>query len=88
VRVEIGGKLFHRIRVQRRSAAVLLSRPRTDGTEMTRNYPMKKGVAGEVEDHPHHRSLWFTHGDVNGIDFWAEGGDKRARSSMNPSSTP
>jgi len=21
-------------------------------------------------DHPHHRSLWFTHGDVNGLSFW------------------
>ena len=42
---------------------------------MTRNYPMKPGVAGEAEDHPHHRSLWFTHGDVNGVSFWHEGPD-------------
>ena len=40
---------------------------------MTRNYPMKKDVEGEAKDHPHHRSLWFTHGDVNGVDFWGEG---------------
>ena len=26
----------------------------------------------ETRDHPHQRSLWFTHGNVNGIDFWAE----------------
>lgn len=25
----------------------------------------------EALDHPHHRSLWFTHGDVNQSDFWA-----------------
>ena len=50
-----------------------------DGTPMTRNYPMQKGVAGEVEDHPHHRSLWFTHGDVNGVDFWAENSDQKGR---------
>ena len=25
---------------------------------------------GGVKDHPHHRSLWFNHGDVNGGDFW------------------
>jgi hypothetical protein len=31
-------------------------------------------VDGERKDHPHHRSLWFTHGDVNGIDFWSESG--------------
>jgi hypothetical protein len=38
---------------------------------MTRNWPMKD-VAGEERDHPHHRSLWFTHGAVNGVDFWSE----------------
>ncbi|MFT5527772.1 MAG: hypothetical protein ACI9HK_005757, partial [Pirellulaceae bacterium] len=26
----------------------------------------------EKSDHIHHRSLWFTHGDVNGISFWHE----------------
>ena len=41
------------------------------GQQMTRNFPMLK-VEGEKQDHPHHRSLWFTHGDINGIDFWAE----------------
>ena len=41
------------------------------GAMMTRHWPMKD-VAGEDHDHPHHRSLWFCHGDVNGIDFWAE----------------
>lgn len=39
---------------------------------MTRNFPMKKDVAGEKPDHDHHRSLWLTHGDVNGIDFWID----------------
>lgn len=41
------------------------------GVEMTRAYSMKF-VVGEKTDHPHQRSLWFTHGDVNGVDFWAE----------------
>ena len=41
-----------------------------NGVSITRNYPMKKDVAGEQSDHPHHRSFWFTHGDVNGHDFW------------------
>lgn len=44
------------------------------GIEVTRNYPMKQ-VAGESTDHVHHRSLWFTHGSVNGIDFWGEGAE-------------
>ncbi len=41
------------------------------GKEMTRAYSMKF-VVGEKTDHPHQRSFWFTHGDVNGVDFWAE----------------
>lgn len=40
-------------------------------TPMTRNWPMKE-AEGEERDHPHHRSLWYSHGAVNGIDFWAE----------------
>ena len=41
------------------------------GRAMTRSFPMKL-VAGEKLDHPHHRSLWFTHGSVNKVDFWSE----------------
>jgi hypothetical protein len=39
------------------------------GKPMTRAYPMGEGP-NERQDHPHHRSLWFTHGDVNGLSFW------------------
>jgi len=42
---------------------------------ITRHFPMQR-VAGETTDHPHHRSIWFTHGEVNGIDFWTEGAGK------------
>jgi hypothetical protein len=38
---------------------------------MTRDYPMKRKYEGIKADHPHHRSLWFSHGEVNGFDFWA-----------------
>jgi hypothetical protein len=31
-----------------------------------------KNTPDEEHDHPHHRSLWFAHGAVNGIDFWSE----------------
>lgn len=46
------------------------------GVAVTRNFPMRTDAEDEEKDHPHHRSLWFTHGDVNGIDFWAEGAGK------------
>jgi hypothetical protein len=45
------------------------------GLPITRQYPMQEGVAGEDQDHKHHRSLWFNHGNVDGVDFWAEGKD-------------
>jgi hypothetical protein len=41
---------------------------------MTRDYPMKRGTAFEETDHPHHKSMWFGHGDVNGVSFWDERG--------------
>lgn len=40
------------------------------GKPMTRAYPMGE-APNEKKDHPHHRSLWFNHGSVNGVDFWA-----------------
>lgn len=39
---------------------------------MTRNYPMKEDVDNEAHDHPHHKSLWYTHDQVNGVQFWME----------------
>jgi len=38
---------------------------------ITRHWPMKDGE-NETKDHPHHRSLWFTHGAINGHDFWSD----------------
>lgn len=40
---------------------------------IVRRYPFEM-VAGETHDHPHHRGLWFTHGAVNGVDYWSEEG--------------
>ncbi len=40
-----------------------------NGVRMTRAYPMET-VEGESHDHPHHQSLWVSHGDINGISFW------------------
>ncbi len=42
------------------------------GKRMTRSYPIGPRLPGEETDHPHHRSMWFTHGNVNGLDFWLE----------------
>ena len=42
---------------------------------VTRSWPMAE-VPGEERDHPHHESLWFAHGDVNGFDFWSNRDDR------------
>lgn len=39
------------------------------GVVVTRHFPMAE-FAGEVKDHPHHRGLFFAHGDINDIDYW------------------
>jgi hypothetical protein len=50
------------------------------GVAVTRSYPMEKGPDEEETDHVHHRSLWFSHGEVNGINFWGDReGDGRQR---------
>jgi hypothetical protein len=55
------------------------------GKPLTRGYPMVKDL-DETKDHPHHRAVWFCHGDVivdgvelksktkgvEGVDFWSE----------------
>ncbi len=51
------------------------------GKIVTRRYPME-AVEGESKDHPHHRGLWFTHGNVNGYDFWANETVQRGSTKM------
>lgn len=45
------------------------------GTVVTRSYPVAK-VAGERTDHPHHVSVWFNYGNINGVDFWNNSGGR------------
>jgi hypothetical protein len=40
-----------------------------DGVVVTRHFPMEK-IDGETSDHPHHKGMFFDHGDINGFDFW------------------
>ncbi len=72
VRVELGGQLFTEYIFKGAPRPYFFPVIAADGTQLNRDFPMKKDTPGEELDHPHHRSLWFTHGDVNGLDFWAE----------------
>lgn len=72
VRVEIRGQLFTEYHYQGAPHLYYYPVLNAEGLAMTRHYPMKAGVPDEANDHPHHRSLWFSHGSVNGVDFWSE----------------
>jgi hypothetical protein len=72
ISVEIDGKPFTDFYIGPQTAKPYLHPLRTaDGKVVTRGFPMVADIPGEAHDHPHHRGVWFTHGDVNGYDFWA-----------------
>lgn len=72
VRITVEGRPFTVYRTDLGPKPILYPLIGPAGARMTRDYPMAK-VAGEDQDHPHQRSCWFTHGKVNGVDFWTEG---------------
>ncbi len=69
--VYINGKLFTRYHFRNVPRPFFYPVIGPTGEPMTRNWPMQE-APNEEQDHPHHRSLWFTHGSVNSQDFWAE----------------
>lgn len=72
VRIEIDGDLFTEYHYSGAPHLYYYPVIGPGGRMMTRHFPMKKDVEGEASDHPHHRSIWFSHGEVNGVDFWSE----------------
>ncbi len=71
LRIEINGELFSEYHFKDVSRPYLYPVLGPDGLPMTRDWPMKN-TDNEEHDHKHHRSLWFEHGEMNGIDFWSE----------------
>lgn len=74
IRIEIDGELFTEWQHQAWKAPYLYPVIGPNGVNVTRHFPMKDGVAGEQQDHPHHRSIRFSHRNVNGMSFWAPDG--------------
>lgn len=73
VDIQIGGKPFASYSFDKKAPKPYLHMLRAaDGSVITRGFPMQMGIPGESTDHPHHRGLFFAHGDVNGVDFWTE----------------
>jgi len=71
LRIEINGKLFTEYHFKNATRPYLYPILGPDDLPMTRDWPMKE-AENEERDHKHHRSLWFDHGEMNGVDFWSE----------------
>lgn len=70
IRVSIDGEVFTEWRHKEWVAPFLYPVIGPNVESVTRHFPMKAGVAGEDTDHAHHRSIRFSHSDVNGFNFW------------------
>lgn len=71
VEVQIDGKPFTTLYMGPDTTKPYLHPLRAaSGKVVTRYFPMEVRE-GERRDHPHQRGLWFSHGDVNGYDYWA-----------------
>lgn len=73
VTVNLNGKLLTRYLIKSGHKPILWPLIGPYGDPVTRQYPMGEALPDERADHPHQRSFWFTHGDVNGASFWDEG---------------
>lgn len=68
--VDVDGKAFTTLYFGSDAGKPYLAPLRSaSGKIVTRRFPMEK-VEGESRDHLHHRGLWFSYDDVNGIKFW------------------
>lgn len=73
IEVVVGGKPFTTYYFEPQSPKPYLHPLRSaQGTIVTRGWPMVKNIPGESHDHPHHRAMFFAHGNINGVDFWGE----------------
>ena len=72
VLVTLDGKPFTEYRTDPKTKPYFWPVVGPGGHEVTRAWPMAEGRPGERTDHLHHRSMWFTFGKVNGVDFWSE----------------
>ncbi len=73
LRVEINGELFTEYNYQDVPRPFFYPIIGPTGVPVNRHWPMKDINKDEAQDHVHHKSLWFTHGEINGHDFWGEG---------------
>ena len=73
VTVEINGKLFTEYRFKEPQRPFFYPVMGPTGEPVMRHWPVDTSYPDDARDHVHQKSLWFTHGAVNGIDFWSDG---------------
>ena len=78
IEVKIGNQLFTEWRHREWVAPFLYPVIGPNGENVTRHFPMKLGMTGEDPDHAWHRSIRFSHSDVNGFNFWWAPGREKA----------
>ncbi len=72
-RVELDGEPFATVHFAAEPRPFVHPLYAAGGMPVTRSWPMAV-APGEAQDHPHHQSFWFAHGDVNGFNFWHHSG--------------
>ena len=70
--VQIDGQLFAEYRTHYKHQPAVWPIIGPTGEQITRSFPIGPLLPSEKDDHPHHHSLWFSHEDVNGHNFWLE----------------
>ncbi len=70
--VFLGDNLITRYVPTSNTKPILYPLRSASGLSLTRNYPVADAMPAEKKDHPHHRSFWFSYGEINGIDYWSE----------------
>ena len=77
IEVKIDGQIFTQWRHKEWAAPFLYPVIGPNGENVTRHFPIKEGMPGEEQDHPWHRSIRFSHSDVNGFNFWWSPGKEK-----------
>ncbi|MDR1924601.1 MAG: PmoA family protein [Planctomycetaceae bacterium] len=75
--VFVDGKFFARYMIDFEGTPIIYPIHGVNNKPMTRSFPMETSKDKESVDHPHHRSFWFTHGEVNDTNFWLSDKDTK-----------
>lgn len=70
VAIKIDGKLFTEYLTKAGQSPAMWPVIGPTGKPVTRSFPFAPKDKDGTDDHQHHQSFWFTHDQVNGVNFW------------------